>query len=1502
MLFKSKLIVILSFFLSIYQVNLYAQNKVVVTLKGLKSGDTALLRIQKSGEEFKFKFVGGTGSDIIHTFDTLSNGKWALSVDAKTYIFPTAAVIQLNNNSFASTIQLTKVPVDSNFNYQWRDDSSFVGHAQQAYINDKVEIVVLGKAEKVPDDFNSINALNEYGFLFSDEESKWTSEESYRLYQTLKKFNFQKFRENEIVRVKSKWILTDKYVDRDIDFKTVNGVDVITISRAAFTYATPQVVTVDGVKGKFFSKRLFTSLVYYYTDKGTKTDKIAELAKTRYGFEFLAPSAFLKNLMGETETNFQEFTSDEKIVILSMFEEFPDAMQRQAELKYMVRRVNGQSHPVYPTAPAIAWVTNSNIEWMESAFKSQDITYMQRLVLHEKAHFLWEHTFDKTTQDDWATLGGWYKDPTSGSGWSTNNTTEFVSAYAHLKNPNEDMAESIAFFITNPEAFRSRSLKKFEFVRDRIMKGTRYISVIRPDLTFKVYNLFPDYNYPGKIKRTKLEVVGAPNEDKIVKFEIELTIMNKAFDGAQQAQCRFISSIGTIKDMWLIKQNENGSILRGEFTLSKFAKSGYWLIPQINIWDAVGNQRLENNSTYGIKCFVNNPLEDVTAPLYVQKSLTMDSVSVKLIDFTGSLAVDRCGPCADTITPSNAIKINFKIDEKNKINPDGRAYARVYLPSFDSTDKYNIKPYSFDVQINGKGILNDFTDSVKTAQFYFPVPDYYPSGFYSVNYLSMMDQALNVRQTFFDKDTANKNLFMSPTFVNQRSLRDSIYIKTKYPDLKPPVLDLNDIQIKATPTNPTSPNGETLFEMWLWIKDESDFVGRASGFANGSYTLRDPQGLEYNYSMLQTVESINSFYSIKPDSSIYGYKRYYFKTLLPVGSPPGLWGVSAITIFDRAQNKKYYSFVEYVRFDVEQSKVLQVTPFVEILGKRVNSKNVDSVAVKIGCKSCMNQNYRIRMYSSMGGSSVVSEGKMTKDTITVSNLNLKGVNDGVLFATVFMLDSTRALIGTGKATYTKDATVPTNYNLTPNRSLLGKSNLDSFIVAIKSVEINSSNQVVLKQISINPGSTGQIGDSIVLNSIRSMYTANLPVINSTSPTGSGNQYNVGFEGGMPSALMNVGFYDSTLRIPKSVFDKLADGTIEIKLISTDSLGNSGLSVSQFIYKDSKAPVLSIVNDSLVGLKKYVKLVSDEFISNTPTVSDFVVSNGVLNTITKLNSKSFGLLITKNCNDTLSIQLNNSVLKDSVGNTSTVFNVKVADIVRPAIPLIVSSKGTAICAGDSTVLTASSTSGTFAWSNNGVVIANATSKTYAALSAGNYRIVNTDTKGCSSESSGFTVGVNPLPAKPVISWSGVQFSTTATGVNYQWLLNGALVAGATASTHKPLNTGDFRLRVTDPNGCINVSDSFKLVVTALANLITTPSSNIATVYPNPASNKVVLEFATLPTINLNFQLVSPSGKVLSSIVGRNKVNVIDVSDVQSGNYFIRVIGKKYDQVKKVLIQK
>ena len=1150
--------------------------------------------------------------------------------------------------------------------------------------------------------------------------------------------------------------------------------------------------------------------------------------------------------MNETETNFQEFTSDEKIIILSMFEEYPDAMQRQGELKYMVRRVNGQSHPVYPTAPAIAWVANNNIEWMESAFVSQDITYMQRLVLHEKAHFLWEYIFDKITQDDWSTLGGWFKDPTSSSGWSTTNTTEFVSAYAHLKNPNEDMAESIAFYITNPEALRSRSLRKFEFIRDRIMKGTRYISVIRPDLTFQVYNLFPDYNYPGKIKRTKLDVIGGENEDKKVIFEVELTIMDKAFDGAQQAQCRFISSIGTIKDMWLNKVNASGSILRGEFTLSKFAKSGYWIIPQINIWDAVGNQRLENNSTYGVKCFINNPLEDVTAPLYIQKSLKMDSVSVKLVDFSGSLAIDRCGSCADTIKPTNAIKIKFDINEKNTINPDGRVYVRMYLPTFDSTNRSNIQPYSFDTQITGNGILNDKPDSLKTAQFYFPVPDYYPSGFYSVNYLSMTDLALNVRQVLFDKDTANQNYFI-PGTINQRAIRDSIYIRTKYPDLKPPLIDLNDIKIQATPTNPITPNGETLFEMWLWVKDESDFTGKASGFANGNYTLRDPQGLEHNF--LMQTDLGNTFYNLQPDSSIYGFKRYYFNTLLPAGSPPGLWGVSAITVNDHAQNKKYYSFVEYVRFDVDQSNVLQVTPYVEILGKKVNSKNVDSVGVKIGCKSCINQNYRLRMYSSMGGGSVVYEGKMTNDTINLRNLNLKAVNDGILYATLFMLDSTNALIGTGRASYAKDILPPKSVSIKSNISNFGKSNLDSLIIDMRVNELNCNYNIILIQKS-NNSTTSTIGDSVVYNGK---------------------------------------FLDSTLKFKNFNLGALQDGLFEIKVIVSDSMGNEVAPIKNIIYKDTKDPIITLKKSSMTGVKGVFTLQANEFISNTLVKDNIKINLGTVDSLKQISNLVYNIYVTKKCVDSLSISILDGSLLDTVGNKNlavTINDIEETSIV-PTKPIV---RDTAYCNNTiaDTLKAYSLTGYTLNWYGTNAIGGTASSlgpKPNTTIT-GNFTYYVSQfmaSTGCESQRAKIDVTILALPTTPTLSKDTAN-NLVASSNRITWYKDGTILPD-TAQKYKPTMQGAYTVKTTQ-NGCSSaLSIPYYYLVTDVINL---NGDEFIKLSPNPFVNQLNFDFILKGYQRLNVQVFDlATGNKLTSFQNLSSGMPLYLGQLSAGIYFIKV---------------
>ena len=201
-------------------------------------------------------------------------------------------------------------------------------------------------------------------------------------------------------------------------------------------------------------------------------------------------------------------------------------------------------------------------------------------------------------------------------------------------NPNEDMAESIAYFIVNPDKLKSRAFDKYEFVRDRIMQGDIYLSQIREDLTFEVYNLFPDYVFPGKIRRVDIRVEGAPEADKTISIEIELHTLDVADEDAGTcqwtsaghctwAQTRIFSDAGTYFDLHLHPPEEasgvhsQGVVLRGSHTLSRYAKAGYWLPGQIAIQDAAGNQRFERANDFGWKLYVDNPLEDLAPPEYV---------------------------------------------------------------------------------------------------------------------------------------------------------------------------------------------------------------------------------------------------------------------------------------------------------------------------------------------------------------------------------------------------------------------------------------------------------------------------------------------------------------------------------------------------------------------------------------------------------------------------------------------------------------------------------------------------------------------------------------------------------------------------------------------------------------------------------------------------------------------------------------------------------------------
>ena len=256
-----------------------------------------------------------------------------------------------------------------------------------------------------------------------------------------------------------------------------------------------------------------------------------------------------------------------------------------------------------------------------------------------------------------------------------------------------------------------------------------------------------------------------------------------------------------------------------------------------------------------------------------------------------------------------------------------------------------------------------------------------------------------------------------------------------------------------------------------------------------------------------------------------------------------------------------------------------------------------------------------------------------------------------------------------------------------------------------------------------------------------------------------------------------------------------------------------------------------------------------------------------------------------------------------GNSSSAaFKLTVNQL--PVPPTITASSTKSICIGDSIILTSSATQGigiSNGWLNNSVSISGATQKTYSAKIAGAYSATVTDAIGCKSVASNIiTVTTFAQPTKPIITWNGSQFVTSATGVSYQWILNSANISGATTSIYKPLDIGNYKLSITDANGCKIESDSFKLVVTAIYTPSTTPNNHKASLLPNPAKTKVVVHFNQPLAIELSMQVLDLTGRVIKEIKSNNENTNISVEGISSGNYFLKVIGKSYDQTLQLII--
>jgi hypothetical protein len=163
---------------------------------------------------------------------------------------------------------------------------------------------------------------------------------------------------------------------------------------------------------------------------------------------------------------------------------------------------------------------------------------------------------------------------------------------------------------------------------------------------------------------------------------------------------------------------------------------------------------------------------------------------------------------------------------------------------------------------------------------------------------------------------------------------------------------------------------------------------------------------------------------------------------------------------------------------------------------------------------------------------------------------------------------------------------------------------------------------------------------------------------------------------------------------------------------------------------------------------------------------------------------------------------------------------------------ISNTGLAICQGASTLLSVPLTAGfTYQWYLNSSAIPGATANSYTATLAGAYYADVFNASGCIRASASKTVTVTTVPAlinpgssQSICSGQSVTFSAnTGSGLTYQWLNGGNLIAGATSATYITGNAGSYAVEVTNATGCANTSATVAVSVSNCGPSVTALST-------------------------------------------------------------------------------
>lgn len=243
--------------------------------------------------------------------------------------------------------------------------------------------------------------------------------------------------------------------------------------------------------------------------------------------------------------------------------------------------------------------------------------------------------------------------------------------------------------------------------------------------------------------------------------------------------------------------------------------------------------------------------------------------------------------------------------------------------------------------------------------------------------------------------------------------------------------------------------------------------------------------------------------------------------------------------------------------------------------------------------------------------------------------------------------------------------------------------------------------------------------------------------------------------------------------------------------------------------------------------------------------------------------------------------------DGCSATSAATAITTSQMAAPTISV---SGPLAFCAGGSVTLGVPMGYSSYSW-NSGAI-----STQLVATQAGDYYATVTNSDGCTASSDTVSVVVFATPPTPSIGYTAndtIMISSIADG--NQWYFNGNILQGETNDTLRPLNFGNYSVRVVDTNGCEGGMSAMQFYNSVG---IAEDLEHMIKLYPNPTQGLVTLDLGLIEVSTL--RIFDAQGRMLveqSSCTGQCQ---FDLSEYRTGIYRLLITTNEGHVVTKSIV--